>query len=99
MLGTGAKEMSAGIKVDCYAGYKADQRPRAFFLGKKRLRVKKIIDQWYGPGYTYFKVVTEDANSYILRYGEADDRWEVVFFKEADYHGEISPGMRHGASS
>ena len=91
--------MSAGLKVDAYAGYKANQRPRSFSLGKKRLRIKKIVDQWYGPGYTYFKVMAEDANSYILRYSETDDHWSLVFFKQGDYQGEISPGMEKGASS
>ncbi len=91
--------MSARLKVDAYASYKANERPRAFSLGKKRLRVEKILDQWYGPDHTYFKVMAEDANSYILRYSEADDLWTLVFFKEGDYQGEISPGMGKGASS
>ena len=91
--------MSAGVKVDCYSGYKANQRPKAFSLGKKQLLIKKVLDQWYGPDYTYFKVLAEDANSYILRYSEADDQWALVFFKEGDYQGEISPGMGKGASS
>lgn len=99
MLEKGEKEMSAGIKVDCYAGHKANQRPLTFSVGKKEMKVKHIVDQWYGPGHTYFKVLAEDANSYILRYSEADDQWALVFFKEGDYQGEISPGMRQEASS
>jgi hypothetical protein len=99
MLEKGKKEMSAGIKVDCYAGHKANQRPSTFSVGKKRMKVKRIVDQWYGPDHAYFKVLAEDANIYILRYSEANDHWELVFFKEGDYHGEISPGMRQEASS
>jgi hypothetical protein len=92
-------KMSTGLKVDCYAGYKANQRPLAFSLGKKRMGIQKILDQWYGPDHTYFKIVAEDANIYILRYMEADDHWELVFFKEGDYQGEISPGMGKDACS
>jgi hypothetical protein len=92
-------DMSARIKVEAYAGYKANQRPSAFSLGKKRLQITRIVDQWYGPDHAYFKVLAEDTNSYILRYSEADDRWDLVFFKEGDYQGEISPGMGRGASS
>jgi hypothetical protein len=99
ILEKGEREMSTAVEVDCYAGYKANQRPLAFSLGKKRMGIHKVLDQWYGPDHTYFKVLAEDANIYILRYGEAHDQWEVVFFKEAGYHGEISPGMRHGTSS
>ena len=77
--------MSAQLKVECYAGYKANQWPVVFFLGKRRLQVQKIIDQWYGPDHTYFKVLAEDDNTYILRYSEDEDRWELVFFKDGKY--------------
>ena len=73
--------MSVGLKVECYAGYKANQRPCAFSRGKKMMKVTEIMDQWYGPDHAYFKVVADDANTYILRYGEKDDRWELVFLK------------------
>ncbi len=91
--------MAAGIKVDGYSGYKANQRPLAFSLGKKKVKVKAILDQWYGPDHTYFKVVAEDANIYILKYSEDNDQWELVFFKVGDYNGEISPGLAKDASS
>ncbi len=91
--------MSASLKVEAYAGYKANQRPLAFTLGKKRLQITRIVDQWYGPDHVYFKVLAEDANSYILRYSEADDHWALVFFKEGDYQGEVSSGMEKDASS
>jgi hypothetical protein len=91
--------MSSKIKVDCYAGYKADQRPYAFSLGRKKITVAEILDQWYGPNHVYFKVLAEDADIYILRYSEAHDLWDVVFFKEGGYHGETSPGMEKDASA
>jgi len=99
ILEKGKREMSAEIKVDCYAGYKANQRPCAFSLGRKKIKVTKIMDQWYGPDHTYFKVLGEDANIYILRYSEAHDLWDVVFFKEGGYHDEIYLGVRGEASS
>jgi hypothetical protein len=93
------REMLAKIKVDCYAGYKTNQRPCAFSLGRKKITVTEIMDQWYGPDHTYFKVLAEDANIYILRYSEPHDLWNVVFFKEGGYHGEISLGVHGEASS
>ncbi|OGP54931.1 MAG: hypothetical protein A2Y65_02610 [Deltaproteobacteria bacterium RBG_13_52_11] len=92
-------KMTEGVKVECYSGYKANQRPLAFSLGKKKMKVKEIMDQWYGSDHTYFKVLAEDANIYILRYSEANDQWELVFFNEGDYNGEISPGMGKDVSS
>ena len=91
--------MSAQLKVECYAGYKANQRPVAFFLGKRRLQVQKIIDQWYGPDHAYFKVLAEDENTYILRYSEKDDRWDLVFFNEENHTDGISPGIWKDAFS
>ncbi|MBW2039065.1 MAG: hypothetical protein JRI46_05625 [Deltaproteobacteria bacterium] len=91
--------MSAGLKVECYSGYKVNQRPLVFFLGKKKLQVKKTIDQWYGPDHTYFKILAEDENIYILKYSEINDHWELVFFKEGGYDLEVSPGIWRNASS
>ena len=83
--------MSAQLKVECYAGYKANQRPLSFFLGKRRLQIHNIVDQWYGPDHTYFKVLAEDENTYILRYSEKNDRWNLVFFNEGNNTDGISP--------
>jgi hypothetical protein len=92
------RETSAKITVDCYSGYKINQRPWAFSLGRKKIKVTDILDQWYGPDHTYFKVLAENKNTYILRYSEAHDLWDVVFFKEGGYHGETSLGT-HGEAS
>lgn len=91
--------MTSEVTVDCYAGYKAHERPYAFSLGRKKIRVAEIRDQWYGPDHTYFKVLAEDANIYILRHSETDDLWDVVFFNEGNYQGETSPGMEKGTSA
>lgn len=99
ILEIGEWAMSAKIKVDCYAGYKANERPVTLSLGKKRLKVTDILDKWYGPDYTYFKILAEDANIYIVRCCEANDHWDVVFFEEGEYHGEISPGMEKDATT
>ena len=54
------------IRVECYSGYKVDERPVRFFLGEKVYQVVEIQDQWYGPESTYFKVRADDGNLYIL---------------------------------
>ena len=90
--------MSLKLKVDCYSGYKVNQKPSAFFLGKRKLRVKDIIDQWYGPDHSYFKILADDASIYILRYSEASDHWELVFFKEGSCDVDTYPGIWENAS-
>ena len=69
------------ISVKCYSGYKANERPVSFNLGDKSFKVEKIIDKWYGVEYTYFKLLADDANIYILKYDEHDDQWELNFFQ------------------
>lgn len=91
--------MSAQLKVECYAGYKGNQRPLALYLGRQRIRITKIVDQWYGPDHTYFKVLTDEENVYIVRYREVSDNWELVFFNAGHYHDGISPGMWKEASA
>ncbi len=69
------------IKVECYAGYKADQRPLRFTLGKNQLIVEETEDQWYGPDATYFRVKANDGNYYVLRHDETEDRWTLEAFR------------------
>ena len=56
------------IKVECYAGYKGDERPLRFTMGEKVHEVQEVLDRWYDPQDTYFKVQAEDGNHYILRH-------------------------------
>jgi hypothetical protein len=77
--------MSAQLKVDCYSGYKADERPLRFSLGDKSggqvFEVKEVLDQWYGVGYHCFKVLADDGNFYILRHQQAEDYWLLDSFR------------------
>jgi hypothetical protein len=79
--------MSLLLKVECYAGYRADERPQRFtFLrnpGEKKLEVVEVLDQWYGVGYRSFRVLADDRNIYILRHQEEDDVWVLDSFRRA----------------
>ena len=44
------------IRVECYAGYRGEQEPLAFWLGKRRLAVRAVIDRWFAPTQRWFKV-------------------------------------------
>ena len=77
----------SGIKVECYAGYRADQRPVRFTLGSKTLAVEEIEDQWYSPDAMYFRVHADDGNLYILRHDQAEDRWTLDAFRAGGGRG------------
>ena len=52
------------IKVECYAGYKADERPLRFTPqapGAHTFEVKEVLDQWYDPQFQCFKVRADDG--------------------------------------
>ena len=63
------KKMST-LEVECYSGYKADEKPISFILDGKKLMVEKVIDQWRNPEFDYFKVLADDGKAYLLRNDE-----------------------------
>ena len=77
--------MDIELQVECYAGYRADERPLRFaFPGKpatERYEVLEVLDQWYGVGYRCFRVRAGDGNIYILRHQEDTDRWLLDSFR------------------
>jgi hypothetical protein len=75
------------IHVECYAGYRADQRPQRFTLGQRLIQVQEVIDQWYGPDHRYFKLRGDDGGIYILRQDESTQHWELSLF-DADRREE-----------
>ncbi len=77
--------MSLQLKVECYAGYKADERPLRFTPQTRDARtyeVQEVLDRWYGVGYTCFRVRADDGNTYILRHQEREDTWSLDSFRQ-----------------
>jgi hypothetical protein len=71
------------IRVECYAGFKADERPLRFFIAEQCYQVAEALDQWYGPDSVYFRVRADDGNVYILRGTNAgqQDVWTLESFR------------------
>jgi hypothetical protein len=69
------------IRVDCYSGYKADERPMKLYLAGRALEISAIEDRWYSPGATFFRVVVKDGDGYVLRHEEAQDVWSLSAFR------------------
>jgi hypothetical protein len=70
------------LRVECYAGYKGEETPRAFHLGDRRVEVKEVLDQWLAPDHRYFKVRGDDGGLYILRHDGPTDTWELTLFEQ-----------------
>ena len=71
----------SSIRVECYSGYRGEERPVRFTLGEHILEVQEIEDQWYSPGATYFRLVADDGNIYILRHDEIADIWTLEGYR------------------
>lgn len=75
------------IKVECYSGYKGNERPVRFLLGDRCIQIEKVVDQWYGEHGSYFRVLGNDENLYILKGPMEDESWELVSFTHKDSRG------------
>jgi hypothetical protein len=74
------------IRVECYSGAKADERPIKFYIKEKPYQVKELIDTWYEPRDTYFKVKADDGNFYVLKHCHRDQEewWELSAYRKND---------------
>jgi len=68
------------VRVECYSGYKADERPARLKLKDGVKEIMTIEDRWYSPGATYFRVLVEDGDRYVLRHEEVQDVWSLSAF-------------------
>jgi len=83
------------IRVECYAGYRGEQEPRAFWLGERRLEALEILDRWLAPDHRYFKVKADDGNLYVLRYDQARGEWDLGAYTRAGSGAPGTPGSLH----
>jgi hypothetical protein len=66
------------IRVECHAGYRGEEEPRAFTLGETRFGVLEILDRWMAPEHRYFKVKASDGRTLVLRHDTASGEWELA---------------------
>jgi len=71
------------MRVECYAGYRADERPVRFTLRGRTFEIAEVEDQWYSPGAIYFRVRTDGGDYFVLRHEEPQDVWSVDAFRSA----------------
>ena len=81
------------LRVECYAGYRADERPEAFWLQERRIVVRAILDRWLGEDHAYFKVTGDDGARYILRRDDRHDRWALILMEAPG----VPPTEAHGS--
>ena len=72
------------IQVECYSGYKINERPMAFTYQGHHWEIQEIVDRWREggidptrPEISYFKVKTAQGGVFILRYLSLFDSWSI----------------------
>jgi hypothetical protein len=71
------------VRVECYSGHKAEERPVRILFERQTLEVAEVEDRWYSPGATYFRVLAESGDRYVLRHVDAQDVWSLTAFRAA----------------
>ena len=72
------------IEVECYSGYRQNERPVAFSFQGRRWEVAEVIDRWYEgrlrsnqPALDCYKVRTTEGRVFMLRYNSLFDAWAI----------------------
>ncbi len=67
------------IRVECYSGRKADEKPLRFWIGEQEYAVAEVLDQWYGPEDVCFRVRVDDGSVCVLchQISEPDGSWKL----------------------
>ena len=81
------------IQVACSSGHKADERPIKFSLGNTVLFIDSIQDQWYGPHDSYFRVLADDGNTYVIGHNERTGEWTLTSFRARTSPGQFDPHL------
>lgn len=71
------------LRVECYAGYKGEERPVRVEIGEQMTEVAAVEDRWYSPGATYFRVLLDTGEHYVLRHDDAQDLWTLEAYRAA----------------
>jgi hypothetical protein len=69
------------VRVECYAGYRGEETPRRFFIGKRNVEIVETVDRWLSPDHRYFKVKGVDGELYVLRHDIRLEFWELEAFE------------------
>ncbi|MGD8386973.1 MAG: hypothetical protein PVG49_07520 [Desulfobacteraceae bacterium] len=65
------------ILVEAYSGYRANERPMAFFLAGKRVGVQRVLERWITPEWDEFRVEAENGFVYRIGWHRQEDRWAL----------------------
>lgn len=79
---TGGQVLAVG--VECYAGHRGEETPRAFTVGGRRIEAVAVLDRWLAPDHRYFKLLGDDGDTYLVRHDTQSGAWELTMFRRGE---------------
>ncbi|HKV24180.1 MAG TPA: hypothetical protein VJN93_06270 [Candidatus Acidoferrum sp.] len=79
------------VRVECYSGYKAEERPVRIVFESQTIEISAVEDQWYSPGATYFRVLASTGDRYVLRRDDAQSTWSLSAFRSSARRAGVTP--------
>lgn len=70
------------LTVNCYAGYRPDEKPTSIRFGSLLVKVDELVDQWLAPDHRYFKFIGDDRATYIIRQDMNSLEWELTYYQK-----------------
>ena len=79
------------VKVKSCSGSEGKETPVGFLLGERSIKIEEVMDRWYGQQGTYYRVLGDDENLYILKEPLEGELWELVSFTHKNSRGTELP--------
>ena len=86
-LQTVREESTVKVKVECCSDSKGEESPVSFVLGNRPIKIEAVMDRWYSQQGSYYRVLGDDGNFYILKGPFGGELWELVSFTHKDSRG------------
>ena len=73
------------LRVECYSGWKTDERPARFEVNGHQHVIEEVLDQWHRTDATFFEVRSDDGNFYVLRRAMSpqDNSWSLELLRQS----------------
>lgn len=68
-------------KISLYVELSDAGLPLSFTLRERTFTVRELLDSWQGTDHTYFKMIADDGNLYVIRHDREENVWELVLME------------------
>jgi hypothetical protein len=72
------RRLTVDVRVEWYAGHRAEEIPRRLLLGDRRVEVREVSKRWRTPAGCGFQVRGDDGADYVIVQDEASGRWALA---------------------